>query len=64
VSEAQDNLLHAKISQSLEANKHCSLTFPFTIGSCVRLTTLHRRNEYKAEGEKYVAKFMPRYDGL
>lgn len=63
VSEAQDNLLRAKISQSVEANKHRSLTFPFAIGSHVRLTTLHRRNEYKAKGEKRVAKFMPRYDG-
>ena len=27
------------------------------------MTTLHRRNEYKAKGEKRVAKFMPRYDG-
>ena len=27
VSEAKDNLLRAKISQSVEANKHCSLTF-------------------------------------
>ena len=63
VSEAQDNLLRAKISQSVEANKHRSLTFPFAIGSRVRLTTLHCRNEYKAKGEKRVAKFMPRYDG-
>lgn len=52
VSEAKDNLLCAKISQSIEANKHHSLTFPFTIGSRVRLTTLHRHNEYKAKGEK------------
>ena len=59
VSEAQDNLLRAKITQSVEANKHRSLTFPFTISSRVRLTTLHRRNEYKAKGEKRVAKFMP-----
>ena len=63
VLEAQDNLLRTKISQSVEANKHHSLTFPFVIGSCVRLTTLHWRNEYKAKGEKQVAKFMPRYDG-
>ena len=33
VLEAQDNLLCAKISQSVEANKHRSLTFPFVIGS-------------------------------
>lgn len=63
VLEVQDNLLWAKISQSVEANKHCSLIFPFTVGSCIRLTTLHRRNEYKVKGEKRVAKFMPHFDG-
>jgi hypothetical protein len=63
VLEVQDNLLHVKISRSVEANKHRSLTFPFTIGSRVCLTTLHRCNEYKAKGEKCVAKFMPHYDG-
>ena len=38
VLEAQDNLLKAKISQSRHANKHCTLKFPFTIGSRVRLS--------------------------
>ena len=52
VSEAKDNLLRAKISQSIEANKHRSLTFPFAMGSRVQLTMLHRCNEYKAKGEK------------
>jgi len=63
VAEAQDNLLHTKISQAIESNKYCSLNFPFAIGSCVRLTTLHQHNEYKAKGEKHIAKFMPHYDG-
>lgn len=63
VAEAQDNLLHAKISQSVEANKHHSPTFPFTIGSHVQLTTLHQHNEYKTRGDKRVAKFMPCYNG-
>ena len=63
VFEAQDNLLRAKISQSIQANKHRSLKFPFEIGSRVRLSTSHRRNDYKAKGEKYVAKFMPQYNG-
>lgn len=35
VLEAQDNLLRAKISQAVQANKHRTLTFPFTIGSRV-----------------------------
>ena len=51
VTEAQDNLLHAKISQSIEANKHCSILFPFTVGSRVCLTTLHRCNKYKAKAK-------------
>jgi len=63
VFEAQDNLLKAKMSQSIQANKHRTLSFPFTVGSRVRLSTLHRRKEYKAKGEKRVAKFMPHYDG-
>ena len=61
--EAQDNLLRAKISQAAQANKTCTLTFPFAIGGRVCLTTLHHRHEYQGSGEKCVAKFMPRYDG-
>lgn len=60
--EAQDNLLHAKLSQSVETNKHHSLIFPFAISSHVWLMVLHQCNEYKAKGEKQVAKFMPCYD--
>ena len=62
-AEAQDNLLHAKISQAVQANKSCTLTFPFTVGGRVVLSTLHRRHEYKKAGDLRVAKFMPRYDG-
>jgi len=61
--EAQDNLLRAKISQPAQANKSRTLTFPFSIGGRVRLSTLNRRHEFKGSGEKRVAKFMPRYDG-
>jgi len=63
VLEAQDNLLKAKILQLTQSNKHRTLKFLFKIGSRVRLSTLHRRNDYKAKGEKRVAKFMPCYDG-
>lgn len=56
-------LLRAKISQAAQANKSCSLTFPFVIGGRVRLTTLSRHNEYKAMSKKCVAKFMPQYNG-
>ena len=61
--EAQDNLLHAKISQAMQANKSHGLTFPFKVGEQARLSTLHQRHEYKKAGELRVAKFMPRYDG-
>ena len=62
VLEAQDNLLKAKILQSTQSNKHRTLKFPFKIGTCVQLSTLHQCNDYKAKGKKRVAKFMPCYD--
>jgi len=63
VFKAQDNLLKAKLSQAVQANKQCMLTFPFVTGYCMQLSTLHRRKEYKAKGKKCMAKFMPHYDG-
>jgi len=63
VLEAQDNLLMAKILQLTQSNKHRTLKFPFKLGSHVQLLTLHQCNDYKAKGEKHVAKFMPHYDG-
>src|SRR5271168_5558279 len=61
--EAQDNLTRAKISQPAQANKSRTLTFPFRIGDRVRLSTKHRRHEFKAAGQHRVVKFMPRFDG-
>lgn len=53
VSEAQDdNLLHMKIMQVVKANKHHSLNFPFTVGSHVHLTNIHRCTEYKTKAKK------------
>ena len=63
VWEAQDNLIKAKISQAQQANKHRNTNFPFEVGQKVRLSTLHRRREYKSKNEKRVVKFMPRFDG-
>jgi len=63
VLEVQDNFLGAKLSQAVHTNKNCTLHFSFTVGSQVRLSTLHRRKEYKTKGEKHMAKFMPCYDG-
>jgi len=61
--EAQDNLLKAKISQAQQANKSRLNKFPFEVGQRVRLSTLHRRRDYKSKDQKRVVKFMPRYDG-
>ena len=63
VRDAQDNLLLAKITQSAQANKTRTLTFPFSIGQRVRLTTKNRRREYKNSDGKRVAKFIARFDG-
>lgn len=40
--EAKDNLVKAKVSQAVQANKHRNNTFPFEVGQRVRLSTLHR----------------------
>jgi hypothetical protein len=63
VWEAKDNMIKAKISQAQHANKHRTLGFPFEVGQRVRLSTLHRRREYKSKDETRVVKFMPRFDG-
>ena len=63
VWEAQDNMIKAKISQAHHANKTRSMDFPFQVGQRVRLSTLHRRREYKSRDQKRVVKFMPRFDG-
>ncbi|KAF9554976.1 hypothetical protein CPC08DRAFT_615322, partial [Agrocybe pediades] len=54
--EAQDNLLQAKILQSLQANKLRSSDFPFVIGDRVQLSTKNRRREYMATKSGRVAK--------
>ena len=61
--EARDNLSRAKISQAVHSNRSRTLTFPFKVGDRVKLSTFHRRREFKASGEHRVAKFMPRFDG-
>ncbi|KAF9557789.1 hypothetical protein CPC08DRAFT_616566, partial [Agrocybe pediades] len=54
--EAQDNLIAAKISQALQANKFRSDDFPFHVGQCVRLSTKNRRREYMSANSGCVAK--------
>ena len=48
VSEAQDNLITAKITQAFHSNKTRELAFPFKVSDRVVLSTLHRRHEIKA----------------
>jgi hypothetical protein len=61
--EEKDCLKRAKISQAVQANKARGLTFLFKVGNHVRLSTFHRRREFKAAGQDRVAEFMPRFDG-
>jgi hypothetical protein len=63
VMEAQDNLLAAKIRQAYHANEHRGAEDVFKVGDLVMLSTTHRRRNYKRNGKKRVAKFMPRHDG-
>lgn len=56
-------MLRAKISQALSVDQHHTDEFPFCKGGHVVLSTLHRQRDYKAKGEKRVAKFMPWYNG-
>jgi hypothetical protein len=63
INEAKDNLMAAKISQSLHANETCTEIFSLKIGDRVLLSMLNRQNEYKEKGENRVAKFMPCFDG-
>ena len=61
--KAQDNLLHATISQAAQANKSCTLIFPFSIGGHIHLFMMNQQQEFQGSGEKCVAKFMPCFDG-
>jgi hypothetical protein len=63
VSDAQDNLISAKVSQPYQANKGCSLTFFFKTKDCVVLSTLHRHRYFRAGDNNCMAKFMPRFNG-
>ena len=44
--EAQDNLLLAKVSQAIQADKSRGPDPSFKVGDFVMLNTLHRRCEY------------------
>jgi hypothetical protein len=63
VLKAQDNLLTAKVVQATAVNSHRTFRPIFNVGDHVWLSTQNCCHEYKAKGEKHVAKLMPRFDG-
>jgi len=63
VTDARDNLMLAKISQSYFANKNRADSFPYKVGDLVMLSTLNRHREYKNSMENRVVKFIPRFNG-
>lgn len=64
VTEAQDNLLKAKVMQVAYANALQSEEPQLDIGDRVMLSTKNRQQQYTLKRHKCVAKFMPRFDGL
>jgi hypothetical protein len=63
VTDARDNLILAKITQSIHANTARSKAIPYKIGNKVMLSTLNRRHDYKTTDKQRVTKFMPCFDG-
>jgi hypothetical protein len=63
VSEAQDNLLAAKISQAEFANRRRGDEIVYKVGERVMLSTKHRRRKYLQKHSGQVAKFLPRFNG-
>jgi Chromo (CHRromatin Organisation MOdifier) domain len=63
VSEAQDNLLAAKILQSEFANRHRADEPSYQPGDKFMLFTENRRCEYMQRHSGRSAKFMPQFDG-
>jgi hypothetical protein len=62
INEAKDNLANAKVAQAFYANQTRGPEPNFRVGDKVKLSTFHRRAEYKKKGEHRVAKFMPRWE--
>jgi hypothetical protein len=60
VTNARDNLLLSKISQTHYASMARNPDPLFNIGEMVMLSTTNYCHEYKKKGEKHVTKFLPR----
>jgi hypothetical protein len=63
VTEAQDNLLTAKVNQAEYANRHRSDEASIASGDKALLSTKHQHREYIQAKSGRIAKFMPRFDG-
>jgi hypothetical protein len=63
--DAKDNLTKAKVQQEWYANQSRNKDEKYEAGDKVMLSTFNRRREYVHAGnkEKWVAKFLPRFDG-
>jgi hypothetical protein len=63
-SQARDGLLQHKVLQAFHANKARDVReLPFAIGDRVKLSTVNRRKHLSADGQKRVAKLLPRFEG-
>ena len=64
VAKAHDNLLLKKITQIHHTSSAHAADPRYKKGDFVMLSTTNRQHEYKKTGEKRMAKFFPRWDGL
>ena len=62
IKNAQDSLMTTKIQQVHHANSYCTVEDIYQKRDIVILSTRNYHLEYKFRGNKYSAKFMPRYD--
>jgi hypothetical protein len=62
LSEARDNLLLTKITQSHHADASCRPNPHYQVGDLVMLSTKHWHHAYKKKGEKRTPKFFPQWD--
>jgi len=53
----------AKITQSVQANKHRQDDFPYKVGQWIWLDTDNRRHDFKDDNKGRTAKLMARNDG-
>jgi Chromo (CHRromatin Organisation MOdifier) domain len=62
VTQARDNLLLAKITQSHHASANRAPDPAYKVNNLIMLSTANRRHKYKKKGEKCTANFFPRWD--